>query len=527
MNVLLPATMNGGVKRFRDLPVKTAAEKVQRTIQSRSYGAAPAGRRGFVRQIFVVGCIAIWAQLAGGQAQAQNNRSTSEPTLPSDSRSKLETVTQEEVADESVATKAVPAWQLPPQPYMREVKWRDVMGKDFPADTPPFFRDSLLQIVTRSYYLTRNNSDNSRSQAWAGGGWLAYRSGLIADLFGVHAALYTSQRLFGPSDESGSKLLNPEQNPINVFGQGYGFVRIYDQELRGGRQLVDTPLINPQDNRMVPNTFEGVQLVSLPDKSRSYDYAAGYLWNIKQRDSNDFISMSDALTGANVDNRGAPYGMVRLRPIPGFTGTLMDYYVEDFINTGFAQAEYTFQLPKDVPQWTVGANIIDQRTVGADLLTGTSFQTYQASGKVQAAYAGWTFFVAGSVTGDSSKIYSPYGSKPNYTDMQQASFDNPSEKAIGGSLAYDFGYAFGRIGFSGLSVGTWYTHGWGAMTPGTNLGIPDRDELDLWVQYRPTEGSLKGFRAKVQYGDVWQQGNMRDDQPEFRFILDYTVLFRS
>ena len=26
--------------------------------------------------------------------------------------------------------------------------------------------------------------------------------------------------------------------------------------------------------------------------------------------------------------------------------------------------------------------------------------------------------------------------------------------------------------------------------------------MDLWIQYRPTEGPLKGFRAKVQYANI-------------------------
>jgi hypothetical protein len=103
-------------------------------------------------------------------------------------------------------------------------------------------------------------------------------------------------------------------------------------------------------------------------------------------------------------------------------------------------------------------------------------------------YVGWTLFAAGSSTGDESKIYSPYGTKPNYTDMQQVSFDNANEKAIGGSAAYDFGYAFSGYGLSGLSAGAWYTQGRDAINPTTNLGIPDRKELDLWIQYRSTEG---------------------------------------
>jgi len=35
-------------------------------------------------------------------------------------------------------------------------------------------------------------------------------------------------------------------------------------------------------------------------------------------------------------------------------------------------------------------------------------------------YQGWIAFVAGSITGNGSKIYSPFGTKPNYTDMQQS-----------------------------------------------------------------------------------------------------------
>jgi hypothetical protein len=38
--------------------------------------------------------------------------------------------------------------------------------------------------------------------------------------------------------------------------------------------------------------------------------------------------------------------------------------------------------------------------------------------------------------------------------MQQVSFDNAGEKAIGGSFAYDFGHGFG---LNGVSAGAWFT----------------------------------------------------------------------
>ena len=281
-------------------------------------------------------------------------------------------------------------------------------------------------------------------------------------------AAYTSQPIFAPPDEGGTKLLAPPQNSIGVLGQVYGRVQIGDQEIRGGRQLVDTPLINPQDNRMVPNTFEGATLVSLPDKDRSYDYSVGYLWTMKQRDSNDFIPMSDALAGSDVFNHGAAFGMIKVRPLSGLSLTAMDYNVQDMVNTVFGQAEYDFKKPKEIPNWIVGANVIGQQSVGANLLTGSPFETYQASAKAQLVYSGWTLFVAGSITGNESNIFSQYGTKPNYTDMQQSSFDNANEKAIGGSAAYDFGV----LGLSGFSAGAWYTQGWGAIDTSTNLESP-------------------------------------------------------
>ena len=472
-----------------------------------------------VRSVIIAAGIGACLGWAGAATQSQaQTPSTGRATEPVAATSQLLPPSREEIADQERLS-----WTLkkfPTQPYMNEIYWRQ------PSDTPAFFRDSLFQFVVRSYYLTRDNFDGSRSQALAGGGWLAFRSGLIGNVFGVQAAYYTSQNLFGPADEGGTKLLTPDQNSLGMLGQLYGRIQIFDQEIRGGKQLVDTPLINPQDNRMVPNTFLGTTLVSLPDKDRNYDYALGYLWDVKQRDSNDFIPMSEALASPNVENRGATFGMVRYRPFSGFSTVIMDYYVQDFVNSGFAQAEYNFQRPKEVPNWIIGANLIEQQSVGSNLLTGSAFQTYQASAKVQMTYAGWSLFVAGSGTGDQSKIFSPFGTKPNYTDMQQVSFDNANEKAIGGSLAYDFGYAFGKYGLSGLSAGAWYTQGWDAINPTTNLGIPNRNELDLWIQYRPTSGPLKGFRLKTQYSDLWQQGNVRSVQPEFRFIIDYTVLFR-
>ena len=59
---------------------------------------------------------------------------------------------------------------------------------------------------------------------------------------------------------------------------------------------------------MVPNTFSGATWTRCRTRTASYDYVFGYLRNVKPRESNDFISMSDQLAGAGVSSRGVRSG---------------------------------------------------------------------------------------------------------------------------------------------------------------------------------------------------------------------------
>ena len=97
-----------------------------------------------------------------------------------------------------------------------------------------------------------------------------------------------------------------------AFGEAYGAdIRIIkDLDIYVGREgACDTPFINGDDTRMTPNTFEGAILqgkVNLGENGGNLKFGAGYFDRIKQRDSDRFISMSDA-AGAPV-NRGVYSG---------------------------------------------------------------------------------------------------------------------------------------------------------------------------------------------------------------------------
>src|SRR5262249_58598607 len=98
-------------------------------------------------------------------------------------------------------------------------------------------------------------------EAWALGGWLTLESGWLLDTFRMGATAYTTQPAYAPDSRDGTGLLGPDQSSITVPGQAFGQLRYQNYALLTGyRQLVNQGFVNPQDNRMIPNTFEGATL---------------------------------------------------------------------------------------------------------------------------------------------------------------------------------------------------------------------------------------------------------------------------
>ena len=129
-----------------------------------------------------------------------------------------------------------------------------------------------------------------------------------------------------------------------VPGEAWGAVRYKDYALlKGYRQQVDQGYINPQDNRMTPNTFEAV---TLGGKVGWLQYLAGYLWNIKTRNSDEFVAMSSA-AGVKGQHDGVGLAGVRLTPREDLKIDVSNQYGIDMFNTLYAEATYLHRLTED------------------------------------------------------------------------------------------------------------------------------------------------------------------------------------
>jgi hypothetical protein len=297
---------------------------------------------------------------------------------------------------------------------------------------PPFIRDTDLNLHFRTFYFDRINPDDSVNEAWAIGGWLEYRSGWLWDTFSMGAVGYTSQPLYAPDDKDGTTLLAPGQEGITVLGQAYGQLRYRDYALLTGyRQMVDDGYVNRQDNRMIPNTFEGV---TLKGKVGLVAYHVGYLWNIKPRNSDEFISMSQQAGGTG-PSEGLVLTSLTLRPWKPLNVYLGNDYVPNVFNTLFGKAEYRRQLTEE-SKLELGLQYTDQRSVGNAQIG--DFSTWNVGFGARLSWRGLALGTAAHFTGDDANIRSPYGSWPGYLSFIQTEFDHAGEKAWGVGLTYDF-----------------------------------------------------------------------------------------
>jgi hypothetical protein len=383
----------------------------------------------------------------------------------------------------------------------------------------PFFRDLIVNFYARTHYLDRHNSDTSTSQAWAGGSALAVRTGWWREWLQFEIAAGSSQPLYAPDDQGGTLLLTDNQAEVSSVAIAEARFRMVEHELVVGRQLVKTPYVNPQDNRMLPNAVEGVVIVRRRDEAQVFDYGVGYLWGFKARDSSYFVPFSQEL--GVVEDRGMLVAGFKVVPIEGLTIGAIDYQIADVLNTAFAEIDWIFPPIGDGLQARISVNYTDQRTVGEDLIAGAPYATSQVSARFAVSYRDATLLAAVSANGDDADLSGPFGSFPAYTVLDQLNFNDAGETTAVIGAAYDFSHLI----TDGLKFQTRYGRGWGVIDPATGAPQSHQDELNLELEYQPRSGPFENLHFQLFYSGVKLPGDPASDenQPQVRSIVTYLV----
>ena len=183
--------------------------------------------------------------------------------------------------------------------------------------------------------------------------------------------------------------------------------------------------------------------------------------------------------------------------LPGFTAS---WALRDLANGWEARLDGQF-----TGQWEIG-----------DDLSGVLYDDAWNLGiRAAASRAGAVFRLGMSITGPNAGVVSPFGTRPSYVDLMQRSFNLADEKAFLASATYDFS----RHGLDGLSMIMNFVVGFDGELAGVSV---DRKEVDLTVDYRIKEGSLKNFW--LRFRGSWLDEDFADsDGTDYRIILRYDI----
>ena len=314
------------------------------------------------------------------------------------------------------------------------------------------FEDTKFDFNIRTYYLDRNNFDGTEDQAWTIGGWAGLKTGYFLNHIAFGITGYTSLPIHAPEDRDGTLLLEPGQDEFAVLGEAYAEIRIVDNLLVSvGRKAFDTPFINRNDTRMVPNTFEAIVLQGRvefeaeplpppPDASKSgpapapqpakkpavLRYGIGYFDQIKERNSDKFISMAED-AGVDIDRGVFAAGLIYEHG--PFSIGAIDYFCDDVINIAYGELKAELPLSATVRP-RLALQFVDQRSVGDELLEDGGFSAQQVGLKLELPVSNALFTAAYTQAFGGTNLRSPWSGYPGYTSVQVQDFNREGEGRV-------------------------------------------------------------------------------------------------
>jgi hypothetical protein len=422
------------------------------------------------------------------------------------------------------------------------------------ATAAGFIEDSKATLGLRNFYFDRDdkNTANSNNEAseWGQGFIFNYQSGYTEGTvgFGLDAIGLVGIKLDSGGDSSTPRSRAPgalfplesDGSAVDNYGKAgvTAKARLSKTELRIGTLQPKLPVINFNDGRLLPQTFEGAQVTSA--EIDGLTLTAGQLESTKTRSSTDDIALriggAASFQGKAADSNefiyaGGDYKITKDLTAQYYYGNLEDFYKQHFLGLTHNLALPVGALKTDLRYFNSGSDgkngSLAGRTEGykssgfwragdskngeVDNNTWSALFTYSLSG--HALSAGYQ-----QVSGNSAFPFVSQGDGATaylITDRQIGKFASAGER----TWLAEYGYDFASAGIPGLKATVTYLSG-------SNIDAADSDrkewERDFRVDYTLQEGTLKGL------GLSWRNATFRGntsaaDQDENRLIVSYSL----
>lgn len=421
-----------------------------------------------------------------------------------------------------------------------------------------FVEDSHLSVQARNFYINQDNRDGtanpSKQEEWGQGFIFNFTSGYTAGTvgFGVDAIGLYGVRLDsgkGTAYNNGSVgkggIVFPSDSDGRAVGDFgslglTGKVKISKTELRLGTLQPKLPVVQTNDGRLLPQTFEGGQITS--NEIDNLTLVGGKLEHAKGRNSSNMDSLTIAGSNGNpVTARsnqrsnefyyaGGDYKITKDLLAQYYYGSLEDFYKQHFLGLTHNWALPVGSLKSDLRYFysdSDGKNASQEGRIAGYRSSGFNNKNGEVDNRTWSAKFTYSLqghaFSAGyqRVNGTSDFPFLNQGDGSSsylITDVQIGKFQRAGERTWLAGYAYDFA----TIGVPGLTTSVMYLKG-------DNIAAAGYDrrewERDFSLGYVIPTGTLKGL------GLTWRNASLRSDaasqrnQDENRLIASYTYSF--
>ncbi|HGA2316946.1 TPA: OprD family porin [Pseudomonas putida] len=409
-----------------------------------------------------------------------------------------------------------------------------------------FLADSHANLAMRNFYFNSDNRDGaaqpSRTEEWAQGFLLDLRSGYTGGVIGVGVdamAMLGVTLDSGRGRHAGSTMIPSDgERAVDQWGSAGATLKLKasKSELRVGQLMPKMPVLVASDGRLLPQTFQGVQL-----QSKEFDnlmLVGGALDRARGRASTDLTGM--AVSGGTQESdrfyfAGADYRATDALVLQYYVGELQDYYQQHF-----AGLNHTLALTDD-SSLTTDLRYFRTRSDGANgsasgRARGYTVGGYTADGDGEIDSDLWSAAFTYRLGGHSLMLgYQRVSDDSNFVQINQGSID----KGAGGSSLYlwtdkmllsftragertgfaQYGYDFTALGVPGLKASVMYLNGEHIQTAG---GSEQSEwERDFSLDYVIQSGTFKGLGVAWRNGKSHSEATRNGDQN--RVIVNYTV----
>ncbi|WP_019438179.1 MULTISPECIES: OprD family porin [Pseudomonas] len=406
--------------------------------------------------------------------------------------------------------------------------------------------DSHANLSMRNFYFNSDNREGtaepSKTEEWAQGFLLDLRSGYTEGVvgFGVDATAMLGLTLdSGRGRHQGGSMIPSDGDRAADRWSSAGVtakMKMSQTELRVGQLMPKLPILVASDGRLLPQTFQGVQLQSKDIENLTL--IGGALNRARGRASTDLTGMGVS-GGTQESDRfnfaGADYRVTDSLLVQYYAGQLEDYYLQQF--TGL---NHRLVLTDD-SSLTTDLRYFRTRSDGANGSSSGRSQGYTVGGFTEGGDGEidndlWSAAFTYRLRGHSLTLgYQSVSDDSNFVQINQGSID----KGAGGSSLYlwtdkmllsftragertgfaQYGYDFTANGIPGLKASVMYLKGDHIQTAG---GAEQSEwERDFSLDYVIQGGTFKGLGVTWRNGKSHSEVARSGDQN--RLIINYTL----